>query len=141
MYRPEVGEECEYHLDGSSLWFKCTVKYIVNNQGYVLEIPHIGGESYASINGQDKIEFRPLKSKRDEEIDEMVDVVFNHGGESSVGAFCQKIYDAGYRKQMPYSEFVSKIQDYLSKYEEYDSAALSIARGIASKLGYTPEEN
>jgi hypothetical protein len=90
----------------------------------------------------DSVRFRPLKSKRDEDIEDMVDVVFNHNGESAVVAFCETIYNAGYRKKMPYSQFVSIIQCYFDQFAEWDdSSSFNEAKALAAQLGYTPEEN
>jgi hypothetical protein len=138
MYRPKVGEECEYSLCKSVIWFKCTVKYIVGDHGYVLDIPNIGGEYYASVNGIDKVEFRPLKSKRDEYCCEVYDILKNS---QSIPECCERLYDAGYRKKMPYDDFINTIRSCLVNWQlATEGSSISIAADIAYKLGRHPTE-
>jgi hypothetical protein len=139
MYRPEVGEECVWYSDrGNKIGKECVIEW-TDGEYYTVR----NKDSFKLVQTVSDVKFRPLKSKRDEEIDEMVDVVLNHNGESSVGSFCETIHDAGYRKQMPYSQFVSKIQVYLKENNCFylDVECLSHARSFAEKLGRTPEEN
>jgi hypothetical protein len=154
MYRPKVGDECE------CLWSSTTKSYghvlIIGknrNNDLVYEwIKTPDGERIGEIDFADKDDcnreyegypnFRPLKSKRDEEIDEMVNVVISNDGDDNVESLCGSIHDAGYRKQMPYSQFVSIIQCYFDQFAEWDdSSSFNEAKSLAAKLGYTPEEN
>jgi hypothetical protein len=146
MYRPKVGEECLVNIAHSKLdnfssdaFLRATVDFISDN-GVVYSFGD-GVQTFIDFEEFD-INFRPLKSKRDEEIDDMVDVVFKHNGESAVGAFCETIYDAGYRKQMPYDLAYSTIFNYLyGKLGHSENSANEHSLPIAEQLGYTPEEN
>jgi hypothetical protein len=153
MYRPKVGDECE------CLWSSTTKSYghvlIIGknrNNDLVYEwIKTPDGERIGEIDFADKDDcnreyegypnFRPLKSKRDEEIDEM----FNHAkhdGFTPLKKIVSNLYDAGYRKQLPYSQFVSIIQCYFDQFAEWDdSSSFDEAKALAAQLGYTLGEN
>jgi hypothetical protein len=117
-----------------------------SKNGVVLIKAYFGSQVwYQSQHGEDIVrliesaEFRPLKSKRDEYCCEVYDILKNS---QSIPECCERLYDAGYRKQMPYSQFVSILQVYLGEeFKWSDSFALMKAMDLAEKLGRTTEEN
>jgi hypothetical protein len=144
---PEIGVECLCCYDTIGPVYY-NVKIVGHDDGKAV-FRWLGGdvygEYYSEFNFKDcdgNMKFIPLKSKRDEEINEMVNIVISNDGDDNVESLCGSIHDAGYRKQMPYSQFVSIIQCYFDQFAEWDdSSSFNEAKSLAAKLGYTPEEN
>ena len=140
MYKPSVGDECWISAEAlkkgaqdiTDEFEKCIVKYI-SDEGVVCIID----ECEYFIDCQlFEIKFKQFKSKRDEEIDLMMDC-------SSVSNYstCSALYDLGYRKQLPYSQFVSIIQRYLYNDLGYsENGSQRHAQELSARLNRTPEE-
>jgi hypothetical protein len=144
MYRPKVGEECIITwVNGVENGIvTVTITYVGDGVAcYKSKINNYSGELMEYTCALDSVRFRPLKSKRDEEIDEM----FNHAkhdGFTPLKKIVSNLYDAGYRKQLPYSQFVSIIQCYFDQFAEWDdSSSFDEAKALAAQLGYTLGEN
>jgi hypothetical protein len=142
MYRPKVGEECIMTWVNGVENGIVTITYVGDGVAcYKSKINNYSGELVEFTCALDSVTFRPLKSKRDEDIEEMcIDAVCDNSPITKT--ICEHIYDAGYRKQMPYSQFVSILRVYLGEeFKWSDSFALMKAMDLAEKLDYTPEEN
>jgi hypothetical protein len=126
MYRPEVGEECVWYSDrGNKIGKECVIEW-TDGEYYTVR----NKDSFKLVQTVSDVKFRPLKSKRDEYCCEVYDILKNS---QSIPECCERLYDAGYRKQLPYDDAL----DILIKVE---SLNLSFEDGI-EKLGYTPEDN
>jgi hypothetical protein len=142
MYRPKVGEECIITWVNGVENGIVTITYVGDGVAcYKSKINNYSGELMEYTCALDSVRFRPLKSKRDEEIDDM----FNHAkhdGLTPLKKIVSNLYDSGYRKQLPYSQFVSILKAYLGEeFKWSDSFALMKAMDLAEKLGRKPEEN
>jgi hypothetical protein len=132
MYRPKVGSVVTFIFKelGFKIWIDQDVEiisYSENSDGleFVTFWNRESGSGCFRFDGHD--EFRPLKSKRDEEIAGMYK-------DTGIGSrWCELLYEKGYRKQMPYDDAL----DILIKVE---SLNLNFVAAL-EKLGYTPEEN
>jgi hypothetical protein len=135
MYRPKVGSVVTFIFKelGFKKWIDQDVEilsYSENSDGleFVTFWNRESGSGCFRFDGHD--EFRPIKSKRDEYCCEVYDILKNS---QSIPECCERLYDAGYRKQMPYDDAL----DILIKVE---SLNLNFVAAL-EKLGYTPGEN
>ncbi len=96
---PPVGEVCEAYIDYHPQWIETEI--VAHKDGFAI------GWCKSVMKGcyGDKAhEFRPLRTERDKAIDEMVCEFIDHygdpkGGERYLG-IAEKLYDAGYRKEV-----------------------------------------
>jgi hypothetical protein len=131
MYRPKVGEDCIITWVNGVENGIVTITYVGDGVAcYKSKINNYSGELMEYTCALDSVTFRPLKSKRDEYCCEVYDILKNS---QSIPECCERLYDAGYRKQMPYDDAL----DILIKVE---SLNLSFEEGL-EKLGYTTEDN
>lgn len=94
---PPVGVECEYTLTGRT-WFKCKVEMYVGSQGVVMSCDVFEGIQYVHKQDYPDLAFRPIRSERDEALEQMRKVVTNYNKTDVIHAI-EQLYDAGYRKQ------------------------------------------
>lgn len=96
---PPVGAVCEYRLADDSLWFKCEVRYVLDNNPSpdadywtaVIWCPHLKMEQ---VVRDGKVKFRPIKSDRERWITEAQKASSDILSSRQLG----KIYDAGLAK-------------------------------------------
>lgn len=84
---PPVGCECERSWCGDK-WLRCTVLFI-SDEMVVVKLT-TGEACYR----RDEVEFRPIRSERDEAINEIASMI----GRGTFYEDAERIYDAGYRK-------------------------------------------
>lgn len=93
---PPVGVECEYLDSNNGKWYPVTMKYVSDQIVVICGMTNILGEEQGTEIAKDiqldKPQFRPLRTKAERAIDEMVRL-----SGVSIGA-AKILYDAGYRK-------------------------------------------
>ena len=131
MYRPKVGEEC-FVATTDHDFMKC--KIVAYDDLDVIYRPENRSLYSDETN---RCQFRPIKSKQDTEIEE-IESILNSGGGWVEPAL--RLYNAGYRKQISYDEFVSKIDVFLYDLERIEYHP-QIAFELAHALNRTSEGN
>ena len=148
MYRPEVGETARISCNASNSGYEdfdgCDV-YIISysddrDGDEIVTFCHYPQKGLGALVFDGDM-FRPLKSKRDEEIEDLTGLI----SDICTTIWCKKgmakvIYDNGYRKQMPYDDFINVL---IEEYDRlaYTSSSKQMAERLAAKLNRTPEED
>lgn len=89
---PPVGVECEGKQFAQLNWTKFKVVAVENGHVFGFWNDHV------SVGLNSKLwQFRPIRSKRDEAIEQMLKVVTNYNKTDVIHAI-EQLYDAGYRK-------------------------------------------
>lgn len=137
MYKPEVGEECLYKPDPSSdSWWKCKFIGEMGDEYFVLM-----DEGVDRMPSSTKNRFKPIKSEREENICRMMTEI-GVTNNSATYDICNKLYESGYEKQMPYTQCVSIIQEWLvDMYCVTDPTAIVYAKRLAERLGRKESDN
>ena len=96
---PPVGEVCEAYIDYPPQWIETEI--VAHKDGFAIGWCK---SVMKGCHGDKAHEFRPLSTERDKAIDEMVCEFIDHhgdpkGGERYLG-IAEKLYDAGYRKEV-----------------------------------------
>ena len=88
---PPVGVECEVSVDGGRTW--CSYKALNERNGMrLIEVGNFTEEFMVN-----DWTFRPIRTERDEAIEQMLKLVTNYNKTDVIHAIGQ-LYDAGYRK-------------------------------------------
>lgn len=94
---PPVGTVCEYSLNEGSTWFRCVIRYIVEDSGVVMYVPHLKREQFCYKKGKHNTIFRPVNEEKEKAIRELICLIMLHS--SSSDNLAKAIYEAGFRKQ------------------------------------------
>ena len=89
---PPVGCECEYRLGGSANWHPCRVKAVAYEQGAIIECDCEFGEQYVSLFGGQPVQFRPIRTKAERDLDELATEIWG-----AIGGTKEQAYHAANR--------------------------------------------
>ena len=96
---PPVGGVCEAHITSENIWVE--IEVVAHKDGFALGWCR---NEKCGYHGNERSDFRPLRTEREMAIDEMVGEFIDHygdpkGGERYLG-IATKLYDLGYRNEV-----------------------------------------